>query len=393
MQARPLTYLVRVRWQEVASADPNGLFNLRIRPWDSSYQTNDIWVDSEANAFGVYETALEPVTGNPLGNGDRPWVDHLNRIEARISNFGIVDASDVQATIYVNSPPAIGDRGTWVPLAVQTVPTIAAGSSAVVQASWFPVRGEHTCIKVEIESQTGETEVNDNGAQENVSVFNTEGASPHEPIVLDVRLQNPLTRWAKLELAARGLLGMGAGSREQMGLASAPRREGRACALHGPRTGPATDRGSPKPDDIRADVTCFVEAGEYRWYGEGPNVEGLAEHLASIGGVQLSAHARRRALLRIAVDPVIGGFTATGAVVPSMAGRRITVELTEPEGRATARTTVTDTSGSFRITGDVFRPFLPAGAYRIQAFLVGDDQLSDAESALVAFDIDEVDIG
>ena len=278
---------------------------------------------------------------------------------------------------------------------MQTVPTIAAGSSAVVQASWFPVRGEHTCIKVEIESQTGETEVNDNGAQENVSVFNTEGASPHEPIVLDVRLQNPLTRWAKLELAARGLLPGWELAAENKWVWLPPLGEKKVeLALYTDlgRDQPLIE-GSPKPDDIRADVTCFVEAGEYRWYGEGPNVEGLAEHLASIGGVQLSAHARRRALLRIAVDPVIGGFTATGAVVPSMAGRRITVELTEPEGRATARTTVTDTSGSFRITGDVFRPFLPAGAYRIQAFLVGDDQLSDAESALVAFDIDEVDIG
>ena len=190
------------------------------------------------------ETALEAATGNPLGNGDPPWVNHWNRIQARIGNFGIVDASDVQATFYVNSPPAIGDRGTWVPLAVETVPAIAAGTSAVVQANWFPVRGEHTCIKVEIESQLGETEVKDNGAQENVSVFNTDGASPHEPIVLDVRLQNPLTSWAKLELAARGLPPGWELATENKWVWLPPlgREKGRAGTVHRPRTRPASDR-------------------------------------------------------------------------------------------------------------------------------------------------------
>ena len=392
VESRPLTFLVRVRWQDAATADPNGLFNLRIRPWDASYQTNDIWVDSEANGFGTFETALEAATGNPLGNGDRPWVNHWNRIQARIGNFGIVDASDVQATFYVNSPPAIGDRGTWVPLAVETVPAIAAGTSAVVQANWFPVRGEHTCIKVEIESQLGETEVKDNGAQENVSVFNTDGASPHEPIVLDVRLQNPLTSWAKLELAARGLPPGWELATENKWVWLPPLGEKKvelALFTDLGRDRPLIDNGS-KPDDIRPDVTCFVEAGEYRWYGDGPNVDGRAEHLASVGGVQLRAHARRRALLRIAVDPHIGGFTAIGAVVPARADRRVTVELTRPGGRATVRTAQTGPNGEFQITGDAFAPVLPAGSYRIQAFLVGDDQLSDSESALVDFDIDEV---
>ncbi|MGH9462514.1 MAG: IPT/TIG domain-containing protein, partial [Vicinamibacteria bacterium] len=51
---RPLTYSVRVTWLEVATADPAGLFDLRVRPWDSSWQTNDIWMDSEANSWNAY---------------------------------------------------------------------------------------------------------------------------------------------------------------------------------------------------------------------------------------------------------------------------------------------------------------------------------------------------
>lgn len=389
---RPLTYRVRVRWQEVATADPNGLFNLRIRRWDASYQTNDIWVDSEANEFDVYESATEPATGNPLGNGDRPWVDHWNRIHARVYNFGVVDTEDVQVTFYVNSPPAIGDRGTWVPLAVTTIPNLAAGTSGLVTANWFPERDKHTCVKVEIETQLGETEVNDNGAQENVSVFNTEGSSPHQPVVLDVRLQNPLPRWAKLELGVRGLPAGWELSTEHRWIWLPPLGEKTVAVTLFTDLGRAQPlaRTTASDKEIPPDITCYLEAGEYRWYGEGRNVEGLAEHLASVGGVQLHAHARIRAELRLSVDPRDGGFTATGTLTPTRGDKRIVSVLTGPDRRRKTFRTTTDAEGRFLVDSGSLESSLPAGTYRLQASLIGDAELSDTESPVVTFDVDPI---
>lgn len=157
-------------------------------------------MDSPANLFDTYDTGLEPGTGNPLGNGDRPLVGEANRIYGSISNFGVVDATDVQVTFYVNSSPAIGDNGTWVPLAVRTIPLIARGTSERAFATWTPVRDEHTCLKVAAETQLGETDVGDNLAQENVFNFDTSGASPHEPILFEVSMQNPRNLWSLILL-------------------------------------------------------------------------------------------------------------------------------------------------------------------------------------------------
>ena len=63
--ARPARYRVRVMWTN-AVGDPNGLFNLRLRNWDSNYQTNDIWFDSPENGYDTYSWGIESVTQNAL---------------------------------------------------------------------------------------------------------------------------------------------------------------------------------------------------------------------------------------------------------------------------------------------------------------------------------------
>jgi hypothetical protein len=41
----PLVCRVRVEWAQGIADDPNGAFDLRIEPWDSNWQTPDIWID------------------------------------------------------------------------------------------------------------------------------------------------------------------------------------------------------------------------------------------------------------------------------------------------------------------------------------------------------------
>ena len=194
--AFPARYRVRVRWTS-AVADPSGLFNLRIRQWDSNYQTNDIWFDSPSNGYDTYSSGIEVPTGNALGNGDKPRVGKDNRYQAHVWNDGLVDTTNLQITYYLVSPPGVGDNGKWVPLWTRYLTGIAAGnhSRATPVATdaplWRPVAGEHTCAKVGISKIEGETTIADNEAQENVFTFDSGGGSPHEAILFETMFRNP----------------------------------------------------------------------------------------------------------------------------------------------------------------------------------------------------------
>ena len=392
---RPLTYQIRVQWVEVATADPNGLFNVRIRPWDSSWQTNDIWIDSAANAWGTYETALEPATGNPTGNGDRPWVGNWNRIYACVHNFGIVDVNDVQVTFYVNSPPAIGDNGTWVPHAVRTIPTIAAGSSENVYTTWYPVVGEHTCLKVATETQIGETDVADNDAQENVFNFDTSGASPHQPIFFEVSVQNPLSEWALIHMHPRGLRPGWESTTEHGWVWLPPLGEKKmkvALFTDIGRATPLTRSARQRKGrvDIRPEISFKLDGAVYTWYGEGPNVNQQAEHLAAIGGIQVQARARRLVELFLAADRQAaerGLLIARGGIDAKIAGVDVKLKVTAPNGRHYVVALQTDAEGRFQYNARQFDHQVGQGKYTLQAFILGDEVVADAESGVVNVEV------
>ena len=392
---RPLTYTVRVKWVEEATADPAGLFNIRIRPWDSSWQTNDIWVDSEANDWDTYETALEPATGNPTGNGDRPWVGNWNRVYARVHNFGVVDVNDVQVTFYVNSPPAIGDSGTWVPHAVRTIPTIAAGSSEAVFASWYPVVGEHTCLKVASETQIGETNVEDNDAQENIFNFDTAGSSPHEPIFFEVSVQNPLPEWALIHMHPRGLRPGWESTTEHGWIWLPPLGEKRmkvALFTDYGRSNLLT-RSARQRDGhvkIRPEISFMLEGAVYTWYGEGTNVNQEAEHLEAIGGIQVKAQARRLVELWLEVDHAAaerGTLIARGGIDAEIAGVDVKLKVTAANGRHRVVTLQTDAGGRFEYDARQFEHTVTEGQYTLQAFILGDELVADVESEAVNVEI------
>ena len=388
---RPLTYTVRVTWVEVAPEDPAGLFNIRVRPWDASWQTNDIWVDSEANEWDTYETPLEAGTGNPTGNGDPPWVGHWNRIYTRVHNFGVVPVNDVQVTFYVNSPPGIGDNGTWVPHAVTTIPTIDAGSSEAVYTSWFPVEGEHTCLKVATETQIGETDVDDNDAQENVFDFDTSGSSPHQPIYFETRVQNPLSEWALIHLLPRGVRPGWECTVEHGWLWLPPLGEkrmrvalftdlGRASALS--RTGKRYgDRLKVDPE-----ITFRLQGAVYRWYGEGKNLAEEAEHLSAIGGIQVKARARRLATLSLEADRSAAerGFLAVrGKIDPPVANVAITLEITRAKGRHRVVPLRTDATGRFEYDSRRYEHHVSPGEHVLQAFVIRDAVVGGVRSEQV----------
>jgi hypothetical protein len=389
---------VRVQWVETATADAHGLLNLRIRPWDSNWQTNDIWVDSKENNFGTYETATEASTGNPLGNGDRPWVEHENRIYARIHNFGVIPADDVQVTFYVNSPPGVGDSGTWVPHAVRTIPAIAAGASEPVFAPWYPAVDEHTCLKVAVETQLGETDVNDNDAQENVFNFDTSGASPHEPIYFETSVQNPMPDWMLVYLRPRGIKPGWEATVEHGWLWLPPLGTktmkvalftdiGRSSPLS--RTMRKQDRPTSK---ISKDIQFKLQGGTYRWYGEGVNTRMEAEHLEATGGIMVNARARAIAELRLEADREMlekSVFAVRGQLIPKVANARVSLEIVTSDKRNRVVQLTTNEDGRFSLQDRKLPREKGAGQYIAQAFLRAHDQLADTESPRIEFLIPE----
>ena len=153
--------------------------------------------DSPANTYDTYSYGIEDVTGNALRNGDKPQVGKDNRFHAFVWNDGARDVTNLAVTYYLISPPGVGDNGKWEPLWTRYISGITAGNRTRVSVNgadapvWQPAKGEHTCAKVAITRVSGETDVDDNDAQENVFDFDSAGGSPHEAVLFESAFRNP----------------------------------------------------------------------------------------------------------------------------------------------------------------------------------------------------------
>ncbi|MBI4918057.1 MAG: hypothetical protein HY825_19620 [Acidobacteria bacterium] len=179
-------YDVRVQY-----GPPTTTFDPAIVPWGAPpWETADIWIDSQRNTYGTY--AYTDAGGNPVGNGDDAWVDHDNRVYARVHNYGTGAATNVRVQVYSNSPPGMGDAGPgWDYLGTILIPTIAASGQETGYLTWKPTVAAHTCIKAVIVDTPGELLTANNLAQENVTHFDTSPGSPFDPVVLQSVVHNP----------------------------------------------------------------------------------------------------------------------------------------------------------------------------------------------------------
>lgn len=178
---------VRVQYLLPPTLPPNP----QITPWGAPpWETVDIWLDSEKNAWDTYR--YTDGSGNPVGNGDDAWVDHNNRVYFRIRNGGTGVASNVHVQVYANDPPGMGDNGAdWRYTGSAMFPSIPAGGDEVGYVIWKPTVGEHTCLKVVILDTDEEITTLDNIAQENVTAFDTSSGSPYRPRCQRFTVNNP----------------------------------------------------------------------------------------------------------------------------------------------------------------------------------------------------------
>lgn len=207
----PMSCTVNVSWSSLPSADPAGKANLYVESI-GGWQSPDIWVDRAP--YGHYDQSVDP-EGRPYGNGDRPMEWEKNYLCGRVHNTGTEDITeDITVTFTGACPPSVGDNGQWPDYGSTILKGIAAGGykdiletndDDGVAVEWVPATTGHTCIRMWAQPVSGEYNVNDNRAQENIFEIDAPAASIPDPITFPLQVQNPLDEEAIVFLTISGV--------------------------------------------------------------------------------------------------------------------------------------------------------------------------------------------
>jgi hypothetical protein len=358
----PETYTVQVKIKAEEQSDP------KITPWSAPpWESVDIWVDSSREGGGWDN----PATAAPkAGNGEAAWVDHVNRVFAKISNVGGAEAKDVLVHFRVNTPGGIGDAGTYVDLTDPAKVTIPAGGWANVYAEWTPTVGSHTCIQVEINHIPGEKDIYNNFAQENVTHFYSGSESPWKEVTFPVRMANPFDEPKTAYLEISGL---------QTGWKAHFDKRWVELAPYEVKIINVTI--TPPPD---AQPCTKVELNVY-------GLIQIDDFIQTYGGLSPIIHlANPIKFQRLSLMPVEkqdpkfrGQYDVQGLTVPVIANREIAVILRKPDGTDQVVFATTDGTGFFRKRFTADTP----GEWRYQLYYAGDDCHAPTETQPTEFTV------
>ncbi len=408
LAARPLAARVQVAWAQVISDDPSGAFDLTVEPWNSSYESPDIWIDRAP--FGSFDHPNDS-QGRPTGNGDKPKPLTINQFTARVHNQGAADASNVKVTFYVVTPPGVGDNGNWSPLSTVTVANIAQNSFQNVMTNWVPVVGQHTCLRAFASQQLGEVSGGNNWAQENVFDFEAPASIP-EPQIIQIAVRNPRKEKSLVYVTLKNVpygyvvqfphqwLMMDALEERALEMVVVPHLDISAYENADKQEG-RTRRAA----EVR--VTGYVPR---EYVDEQTAGQIVGSTMAHIGGIMARVTPKHHANIELApnreyppANPYLG---VVGAVVPARENEKVTVYLTDPDDCQWVIERATGPQGGFSAVFDLTTPptldTLPwqktpdgmperpagvykplSGTYKAQAFLINSPNLAQAESAIV----------
>ncbi|HEY0867264.1 MAG TPA: hypothetical protein VGE01_07795, partial [Fimbriimonas sp.] len=323
-------------------------FNANIQPWGAPpYETPDIWVDSEKNGWGTYRYTNS--SGQPVGNGDDAWVRQLpdgswkaNRIYVRVRNTGPDPMSNVRAQVWVNDPPGLGDTGPrWNFLGTIVFPSVPGNSARQQYVNWAPTLPAHTCIRVDIENYSGETNPGDNRAQENISAFDTTASSPYKPVSLEMVVGNPLYVDMNVQYQVTGIP-------KRWKWKIFPRTD--VIPARGEKTvhltvyppNPAVDKAYVQGQVFRPRVTSLMQFGD-SWQ--------------PVNGVEVWTHLVYKAAINVNGRRGLEGIVAAGSLrslqptVAPLAGQKVAVTLWKNDPQQSyslTRIVTTDADGRFR---------------------------------------------
>ncbi|MFP3637588.1 IPT/TIG domain-containing protein [Paraburkholderia sp. SIMBA_054] len=350
----PRVCSVRVAWAQAISDDPSGAFDLRVDPWDSNYQTPDIWVDRMP--FGSFDQPNDS-QGRPQGNGDKPRPHEINHLFGRVHCDGSAGATNVRVTYYAVDPPGVGDNGNWTPLKTTVIPNISAGAFVDTFVNWVPAIGQHTCLKIYAEEQLGEITGGNNFAQENVLDFEAPASSVPDAVLIPVAVRNPKKDRRQIHIS---LAGVPRGYRVQF-----PHQwvwlDGLEEKTFNLAVIPTVDYmmyvGKERQVPRRADVRI---RGGVAYNYQIPLGGGVPPtRISPIGGITARVSPKRRVEVMIEEDREHStgdtiGFN--GHIAPSVPDQRIRVDLTDPAHRLRVALAKTDASGIFRVRFDLTQP-------------------------------------
>jgi hypothetical protein len=339
----PPTYNVHVKMKALPQPDP------KITPWGAPpWESPDIWVDSAREGGGF----MDPATATPPpGNGEHAWLNHENRVWAKITNVGQGAATNVKVHFKVATPGGLGDTGQYDPLPDPAPIDLNPGEVKYVFAPWTPTVGEHTCIKVEIERILGEADIYNNQGQENITDFYSGNSSPWHPVKIPIDVANPFTTEKRIDLRVEGLP-----------------KGWKADIDHIWVTLPSIGRKllnlvvTPKPDAPECtSVTLNV-------YG----VVLLDDYIQPYGGITPVIHLANPITFRMSVvaeSERIGGWTAQGCTAPPKPNTEIALIEADMSGHDTVVFTKTDGSGCFRQSLNA----PSSGPWTVRPYFKGDD--------------------
>ncbi|MFT3677993.1 MAG: IPT/TIG domain-containing protein [Chitinophagaceae bacterium] len=382
---RPAAYRIRVEWGHLPAADPNGQFDLRISPWNPPpWETVDIWVNSKKNdptspPKEVYQRHEPGDDTKPVGNGDNPWVGHDNFIYARITNQGAVQTpEDVKVSFYINTPPGVGDDGNWAPFHTENVGKLAPNETKIVKCSraWRPSVGEHTCVKVYIESMTGEITFDNNSAQENFSDFETGASSPYQAVELDFIARNPYKTPVIMDIKARNVP-----------------KDWYVALQHG-------SVWLPPSGNKKIHAVIWTDRAQ-EWVSRNDSLAGPSKAMISIegwcdrfgdqifavGGVTLVGHATRNVKIdsiQVSKENRRGQAVHISAfVMPSAGIVPVSIHITDPDGNTVVENTQSTANGVLTYL-TTYKPDKP-GKYKLQFFILQGSLASEYESQIISF--------
>ena len=211
-------YEVTVRYSDGSNQPDVGIYTW-LSPPGNTYETTDIWVDSPVNGYGTYRYGTwSDLHGGtvPQGNGDDPAIGQVNRLYARVRNFGTLAATNVAVHFDVTDPLGLGIAGSNGFMQIGTVTatqffglaSIPPGGFTDVYIEWTPNANLtpaqlaavhfafHSCVRIRIDHLSGEqvfSNQDGDGTQENIGYFEATGGpgvSPGAPYQSFIRLKN-----------------------------------------------------------------------------------------------------------------------------------------------------------------------------------------------------------
>jgi len=348
------SYNVHVKLKALPQPDPS------ITPWAAPpWESPDIWIDSEREGGGFQD----PATAVALpGNGEHAWVNHVNRVWARIINKGDGAITNVHVKFKVNTPSGIGEAGQFVDLPDPPPFDLAPHEVKMIFTTWTPTVAGHTCIKVEIDHVPGEADINNNFAQENVDDFYTGSNSPWHEVLIPLDVANPLPEPRRVDIEIAGLPQGWKGKLDKRWVTLGPK--GRTFVN-------ATI--IPKPDAPECTAAVLNIYGLIR----------IDDFIQPYSGFTPVVHLANPIGFKVTVDrgrPTGESFSPTyhvhGCTFPAQPNTEIAIEYTDPFGQTHVTFAQTDASGCF----DKTLTFPTNGNWTVRAYFPGSQCKAPTES-------------